>query len=52
MSPVLRGGNGVIGTLGGHLDLHSLLSASRLYEEEGHETDLQARSYSFPPPSN
>ena len=30
MSPVLRGGNGVIGTLGGHLDLHSLLLASRL----------------------
>ena len=49
MSPVMKGGSGVIGAVGGHLDLHSLLFGCH-EEEEGHETDLQASYCSFPPP--
>lgn len=43
MSPVMKGGSGVIGAVGGHLDLHSLLfGCHEEEEEEGHESDLQA----------
>lgn len=49
VSPVMKGGSGVIGAVGGHLDLHSLLFGCH-EEEEGHESDLQASYCSFPPP--
>ena len=48
MSPVMKGGSGVIAPVGGHLDLHSSLFGCD-EEEEGHESDLRARYCSFSP---